>query len=229
MFDNMKKMQTIQLPLLVFAIVAVVSCQSTRTPSPVLASQEPYRSRTRRVTMDDPAQDILQDWKKETKARYNKQGLIRPDFGPWSEIESKPLQKLFPSHRFFTISWNEMPIDPDKGDTVGRAFGLYVTLAVDQNSGKKSEHFGFGNYEKFGTLLKHNSISIRTQEDARLVWDAFCDLHKKHWKNQGIKRIDSATWHLGVITIDDFHYYYRVTLDAQGVVQDAKLHADKVR
>ena len=80
-----------------------------------------------------------------------------------------------------------------------------------------------------GWLEERNGVKIESEKDARLVWDAFCDLHQKRWKNQGIKKIDSSTWHLGVITIDDFHYYYRVVLNADGIVQNAKLHAEEIK
>jgi hypothetical protein len=62
-----------------------------------------------------------------------------------------------------------------------------------------------------------------------LVWDGFCDLHQKHWKDHGIEMKDQRRWHLGVITLGDFHYYYEVLLDDEGKVVSGKLHADKIK
>jgi hypothetical protein len=102
-------------------------------------------------------------------------------------------------------------------------------LAVNAGKRTTQEFFGYGNYEEFGTLLSQQGVTIRSSEEASLVWSAFCDLHQKHWKDQEIQKIDDRTWHLGAKTIDRFHYYYRVDLDQEHKVIRGKLFADEIK
>lgn len=197
--------------------------------SSLLAAEGPYRAKLLKVTDDDPIHDTLSAWKEKTKERYAKSGDSRPEFDSWSEIPSESLKTLFPEYSFFTVHWNEMPTEKGKGEKlVSRAYGLYVTLACNKSEGEWSELFGYGNYEEYGRLLTKEKVTLQSKEKARIVWNGFCDLHQKHWKDQGIERKSESVWHLGVITIDDFHYYYRVEVSEEGEILSAKLHADKI-
>jgi hypothetical protein len=205
------------------AILLLLCCVS------LLAADGPFRTKFLKVPEDDPIQPTLNAWKEKVTKRYAETCYSRPAFGSWSEIPSDSLKTLFPEHRFFTIHWNEMPIEEGKDDKlVSRAYGLYVTLACRKDKAEWIEIFGFGNYEEYGRLLAQENVILSTEEQARVIWEGFCDLHQKHWKDQGIERKDDTIWHLGVITIRDFHYYYRVNVDELGKVISGKLHADKI-
>ena len=194
-----------------------------------LAEKGPWRAEFKRVETSDPAMPILSKWQAGVIERYRKDGQTQPDFGPWLEIPSESLRRLFPDLRFITIHWDEVSVPGAAEDLVSRAGDLFVILAVNSTKQTTQELFGCGNYEEFGSLLSERGATIKSPEDATLVWNAFCDLHQKHWKDQGITRIDDTTWHLGVITIDRFHYYYRVDLDSEHKVIRGKLHADEIK
>jgi hypothetical protein len=104
--------------------------------------------------------------------------------------------------------------------------GNAVTLICNSNGKLVREIDHYGNYEPFGEFLAANRVTIRSPEDAKLVWEAFCDLHQKHWKDQRAIKISDTVWHLGDTTIGNFHYYYQIILDADQTVVSAKLHAD---
>jgi hypothetical protein len=207
---------------LVFAAFLVAVCVNAGAQVQLLSS-------LKSVSTNDVAFPCLKTWQSETLSRYQKDGLIEPKFSLWSEIETEPLRTLFPQYRFFTVSWDEIPGPSAGAKQVGMAFGLYVILAVGTQTNNISSFFGHGNYEEFGRFLNENKVRIRTEKDARTVWTAFCDFHQKRWENQGIERKTANIWHLGVIRIDKFLYYYEVIVDGDGGVQNAKLHADAVK
>ncbi|MCK4789288.1 MAG: hypothetical protein KAV87_36435 [Desulfobacteraceae bacterium] len=196
--------------------------------SPSIFAKEPFRTTLKQIAKDNPDLVILNKWQEKTQKKYDETGLINPQFSFWSEISTLALLKLFPAYRFYTISWNENATDTGKERHVSCAYGLYTMLSIHQETDEMKEYFGYGNYAPFGELLAMEKIQITSEEQAKLVWDAFRDLHQKHWKNQTIKQMNTKKWHLGVIAIDNFNYYYEVNLDDDGVVINGKLHADKI-
>jgi len=180
------------------------------------------------VEESDPATPALKQWKQTLAAKYKKGGIIVPDFSSSYELPSQSLKTLFPDKRFFAMSWCERPAEGKEKEAIGLAFCLGTTLVCDAEEKVIKEVFHTGNYEAFGELLSAEKVTIRNNRDAKIVWEAFCDLHQKHWKDQGIERKKDGVWHLGVTTTDDFHYYYQVKLDKQGAVMAGKLHADKI-
>lgn len=198
------------------------------------ADNGPWSAELVKVDPADPVMATLGKWQHAASESYRKGGHTLAQFGPWMEIPSPSLRQLFPELRFITIYWDEAPAPGNDASRdialrASRAFGLFIILAVDQGKGTTQEFSGYGNYEEFGTLLAEQRIQIDSPAQATLVWNAFCDLHQKHWKNQTQhERIDEHTWHLSVNTIDRFKYYYQVELDAKHTVVRAKLIADKV-
>ena len=171
----------------------------------------------------DPSLPTLLEWQRKIEASYAKDGRIRPDFGSWSELPFDTLKRLFPGLRFFTNAWLERAV-PGKGRVSGLGGGEY-TLVCDSKGKLVAEIYHYGNYESFGEILATNKIALRSPEDAKLVWDAFCDVHQKHWKDQPAIRVSDTVWHLGDTTIERFHYYYEVRLNDDQTVRSAKLHA----
>lgn len=214
------------MPFLVMKIIALflLSCAW------LLAAEGPYRAKFIEVAESDPIYRTLTTWKEKVTNKYSKSGYSRPEFGSWSEIPSESLKSLFPEFRFFTIHWNEVPIKERKNEEpASRAYGLYIMLACRIDREEWTELFGYGNYEEYGRLLARERVTLNTDEQARMIWDGFCDLHQKHWRNQGFERKSDTVWHLGMTIIDDVYYYYRVDVDTAGKVQAAKLHADKLK
>jgi len=193
-----------------------------------LAGDGPWRTEFKRIDPTDPVMPLLTEWQSKLIEAYRKNGNIQSQFGPLQEISSESLPRLFPGLRFIAIHWDETPV-PGNTKKLSMAYDLYTILAVDSIKKTTREFYGYGNYEEFGILLSDYGITINSHADAKLVWNAFCDLHQKQWKNQDIQRIDDTTWHLGAVTIDRFHYYYQVDLDSSHKVIRGKLHADRIK
>jgi hypothetical protein len=182
-----------------------------------------------KVEDSDPAVPALKEWQKSIEAKYRQGGVIVPSFSSWFVLSFDSLKSLFPQHRFFAVSWSERPAPGKEKEAIGLAFGLETTLVCDAAGKIIKEVHHTGNYEAFGELLNAAKVAIRTNDDAKLVWNAFCDIHQKHWQKQPAIKIDDKTWHLGAVTNDRFHYYYEVLLDNEDRVVSAKLHADEIK
>ncbi|MCF6313479.1 MAG: hypothetical protein L3J39_13625 [Verrucomicrobiales bacterium] len=182
-----------------------------------------------KVTDSDSATPALEEWQQNVEAKYKQDGLIVPTFSTWFVITADSLNTLFPRHRFFAISWSEMPTPGKEKEAIGLAIDLEITLVCDAEGKIAKEVHHTGNYEAFGELLNAANVVIRSTDDAKLVWNAFCGIHQKHWQKQPPIKIDGKTWHLGDVTIGRFHYYYEVLLDADFRVASAKLHADEIK
>ena len=201
-----------------FVLVAVVAS---------LASGQVQVERWPVVPKDDMIRPTLDKWCKTLQAGHDRRELIQPRFSEWLEISSDDLRTLFPSYRFAVITWDELEHPRAREKVIGRAFGLQVTLAIDAASGKGAEFFGSGNYEQFGAFLFERGVMIQGEDDAKRVWNAFCEIHQHHWRDYGIDHPDKLTWHLGINEIGEYRYYYEVSLDSANKVVSAKLHAVK--
>jgi len=183
-----------------------------------------------RVTKSDPIYPVLEESRSQIEKRYEESKRALPVFSDWVQVQSPAAARLFPSLRFAGISWDERAHPDVKDRTVNLAFGLQTTVGVQTSSNRiQVELSGFGNYEAFGGLLATNHVRIHDAADAKTVWEAFCDLHFKHWQSQPSVKKSDKIWHLGDVTIDRFHYYYEVILDDDHIVKSAGLHADEVK
>lgn len=181
-----------------------------------------------KVADTDSAAPELKKWQQRVEAEYRQGGMIVPRFSSAFELPFESLKILFPQHRFFAISWLETPAPGKEKIALGLS-SPEVTLVCDTAGKIVKEVNHTGNYEAFGELLNATKVVLRTNEDAKLVWNAFCDIHQHHWREQPAIKIDDRTWHLGDVTIDRFHYYYEVLLDAELRVKTAKLQADEIK
>lgn len=207
----------------------------------ILVSIAPVTNLSAQVRLDtatfvqktDPIYPSLEEYRLQILKQYDDTKQAQPAFSNWVDVQSAAVNDLFPLLRFAAITWDERvhPEAKNKKDIGWNyAFGLQVTIGVDRSSNQIKYKFdGYGNYEPFGKLLADNQIRIRNAEDARTVWEAFCDLHFKHWKSQPAIRKSESVWHLGDVTSDRFHYYYEVNLDERQRVKAARLHADEVK
>ena len=179
------------------------------------------------VPESDPVFTALKEWQVDVEAQYKKSGVVISIFSPWFELPFDSLTTLLSKHRFFTISGSEKTA-PGKEEVIGLAMNLSRTVVCDPEGKIIKTLSHWGNYEEFGELLHASNVSIRSHDDAKLVWNAFCDSHQRHWHKHQATRIDEKTWHLGDHTIDKFHYYYEVLIDRNSRVLSAKLRADEI-
>lgn len=175
----------------------------------------------------DPMRPHLEAWQTNMSAGYAAGGHTEAEYGEWLEILSLPLQELFPELRFFYIWWSEAAVDPGEEPRVyGRGLGLSATVICDQDGPLSTGLLNWGNYEGFGELLKTYEVRLRDEGDARKIWEAFCDLHRKGWRKQGHEKKGDLRWHLGQFSKGGYHYYYDLRLDDQQRVISGKLEAD---
>ena len=177
------------------------------------------------VAADDITMPALRAWQQKVVENYSKNGIAEAHFSSWAELPFPSLKKLFPGLRFFTASWDERPAPGKEKQALGLGGGEY-TLICSADGKLAKEIYHYGNYDPYGDFLATKKVSIRSPEDAKLVWDGFCDLHQKHWQDQSAIKISDTIWHLGNKTIDGVHYYYEVVLDAAQTITSARLHAD---
>src|SRR5262245_5976460 len=77
--------------------------------TPVVSAQI-RQSLLNRVSDDDAAMPTLRGWQDKITADYSKHGNVEARFTAWYELPFSSLQRLFPGHRFFTISWSQRAI-----------------------------------------------------------------------------------------------------------------------
>ena len=84
------------------------------------------------------------------------------------------IRKVFPGHRFYVVNWDECPRDK-ANPPAGLAVGLYVTLAIDAE-GQVTRLVPYGNQGAFGQFLNCAGVVIRSEQEARGVWEAYCEV-----------------------------------------------------
>lgn len=182
------------------------------------------------VARNDPAWTMLRQKEEEIRASYREHNPhLKPGFVVSGEFSAPSLTKLFPGYRFLTLVWNE-----ERDETVKEPDGVFdqgtpglsTILAYDNERRKPTEFQPYGNYEEYGSFLAKHKVKLATDADARVIWDAFCDLHGKQWQKQGIKRKHEKAWHLGTTTIEGTCYYYEVLLDDQKQVVSGQLRSE---
>lgn len=86
---------------------------------------------------------------------------------------------------------------------MGLCLLIEETVGINIDNGKIEEDFSCGgDYEPFGKLLITNKVVLRDNANAKRIWDAFCDIHHRHWKELPIKKISDTEWHLGIMSYD---------------------------
>lgn len=146
------------------------------------------------VAPDDPAMPTLLEWQKKVTDNYNaSESFARAHFSSWAEQAFPSLKSLFPQLRFFTTDWSETPAPGKEREAVGLGLGIEVTLVCDSKGKLVKELFHTGNYDPFGELLAANKVAIRSDGDAKLVWEAFCDVHQRHWKEQPARKVSDPS------------------------------------
>lgn len=158
---------------------------------------------TAAVSEDDPIFQPLTSYQAAIEAVYEKGQTARPVFTKWVRVESPAAAQLFPVLRFASVSWSETADPAATTHQVSLAIGLETTLAVDPTTQRvEAKLHGTGNYEEFGKMLVDHAIPLRNEADAKTVWDAFCELHHRHWKDHPARKVSDSEWHLGLASYD---------------------------
>ncbi len=134
--------------------------------------------------------------------RYEDGKCARPLFSDWMRVNSPAAAKLFPKLQFASISWS-LRRHPEAKGSVALAEGLKVTVAIDAATKRiiKELHCG-GNYEAYGKLLVDRRALLRDAAEAKLVWEAFGDIHHIGSKKWPCKKVSASEWHLGISRSD---------------------------
>jgi hypothetical protein len=137
---------------------------------------------------------------------------------PARRVDSPALREVFPGHAFLYLSWQDRAADPERPIHIAHLLYAITAIAPD---GSRSRHFGYGEHESFGGLLARAGVRIRTEEEARRVYRAYCDLFRKSWTLPCVR--ESATvWRLGVVLVGGRRYSYEVVVGAGGEVVSGK-------
>lgn len=174
------------------------------------------------ISPDNPDNRILDEWLGNQKMSMEQGRMIQVTFKPWQEFSGPALKELLPHHRFYLTSYRGTTTRKGRGK-VKDEFFITVLASVDQSSRTLRIYDEYGNYEPFADLLREGRIVIDSQLQARRVWDAFCELHRKAWRDQPSRQIDDYEWWLGEIIIDQIRYVYRVSVDDRGRVLSGRL------
>jgi hypothetical protein len=155
---------------------------------------------------------------------------ITPEFYFPLEVKSDVVTRLFPNHRFFILSWNEQPSPENKEKILGLAGNLYVIIIVAPDGSIELLNDATTAYSEFFTFVIKQKLSIRSQEDARDIWMAFCDIHQHFWHSRDLQQITATQWHLGKYrSVDRFNYQvmyetaYVIDLNPDQTLQSIKL------
>ena len=180
-----------------------------------------------KIARNNPDRKLIASEVQAVVSSYQKPAYAPPNMAEPMQLKTPALKRLFPKHRFYLIGWDMVAADPKSAVPI--AFGLYFTLVVPPQ-GEAIKLFGYGNYEDFGSLLHLNGVKLKSTEDADLIWTAFNDIHQKKWFDQRKHRQISPTeWALSEQQIDNYKYWYHITLDADQVVTAAKLMSEDTK
>ncbi len=177
--------------------------------------------------IDEKNQDykLVQEEINGVRQMYENSKLVTAKIYDSYSIESYSITKLFPDYRFYVISWDQKEINPNLPSSqrpVGLAFDLRFTVAYS-STGSKKKFIGYTNrFKEYGKFLKEHRIRIQTKEDAKLVWDALCEIHCADRKESNNRRLTKNIWHLGIRKVRTTTSFYEVELDDNGYIQSLK-------
>jgi hypothetical protein len=151
-------------------------------------------------------------------------------------IESDILESLFKDYVFISLPY-ELKYTHD-AEHYSRTIGIHhYTIAVNETCNKQYVFWEYGNYEEFGDFLRDEGITVNSIEDAKIIWEAFRDIHNKGSEGDFVK-MDNNKWKLAR-HLNDFRsisdseeireeYYYLLELAEDKTVIKGMLHCDIV-
>jgi hypothetical protein len=118
------------------------------------------------------------------------------------KVDSPAAAKLFPNLRFASLVW-DMHRHPESKEQVGLAQGLEMVVAIDTKTNRLTKELWIhDNHEKLGKLLADYKVTLRDAAEARLIWDAACDIYGQGSKTAPMKKISDSEWRFGIESHD---------------------------
>ncbi|MBM80609.1 MAG: hypothetical protein CMJ78_08460 [Planctomycetaceae bacterium] len=175
----------------------VVFTQSKEDVLDVIASRD-----GKAIVQDSELHPIVMKHQAEVEQKYVEGKCKLATFTKWCEVNSSAAEKMFPNWRYAAVRWDEKR-NPKWKKPVSLAARLSKTLVIDAKRKKiVAELYGWGNYEAFGKLIVDRRVKIKDAKQARLVWTAFCELHRKFSPTAKIERASDNEWRLGISSYD---------------------------
>lgn len=218
-----KRVVALSLILLALTVVSpgkTARADSLTTSSLAMAARYPWLSGTKYVppfspvAFDDPDKPIVDAEVSSLVSGYEESHHALADATEPARLQTDALTRLFPGYGFYMIGWSEAP-PPSGGRRRGGYFsGLFYCLAIVPN-GEKTRLENGGDQGRYAKFLWDNGVSIKSEEDARQVWLALCDIFQISQHSPKVIHISPTEWHLGVYTnAYGQHGYYCVMLNA---------------
>lgn len=144
---------------------------------------------------------------------------------------SAALTHLFPHSRFVEVPWI-FQLNPAAKNLYSIPFGLFDVFAISDQGPQESIFHSSGNSAEFGLFLHAHGIKVRNKTMADEVARAFADIYGLSLCCNDLRHSQSE-WYLGyrespfrsVSSYEEKRdaFYYRLTVDSNGVVLDGTL------
>lgn len=117
-------------------------------------------------------------------------------------IEEQAGRTLFPKWDFYAFLYSNYLKKGFEEAAVHLAGRLGHTLAVEKETGAILRLDHYGNHVAYGDLLKRAGAVFGNGDDARRIWDAFCEIHCKSWIGYAAQKTAEGEWRLGIYSYD---------------------------
>ncbi len=154
------------------------------------------------ISKKDAIYPVLTEFRTAMQKREEEEKQVRSTFHDWIKVDSPAAAKLFPNLRFASLVW-DMHCHPESKERVSLAQGLEMVVAIDTKTNRLAKELGvYDNHDKFGKLLADYKATLRDAAEARLIWDASCDVYGQGSKTAPLKKITDSEWQLGIQSHD---------------------------
>jgi hypothetical protein len=200
------------------------SFKSAKTAGEVRLSRayiRPDDSQLYAINANDRADAVVKELLASIEHRYASDPVCYAAVDYSKEMKGRATRQLFPDYRFFVYQWAEKAKNPSEF-VCGTVF--LEAFCFDRNF-QITKFRSVSNRREFGELLAKEKVKIDGEPNARLVWDAFCEVYRWPFKTDKIEQISDRVWHLGVVD-KGLHTrgkaYYEVRLNENLTVESAK-------
>jgi hypothetical protein len=154
------------------------------------------------ISKEDVISSVLAEYRAAMQKREEERKQVRSTFRDWIKVTSPAAAKLFPDLRFASLVW-DMHRHPEYKGPVSLALGLEMVVAIDRKTNRLTrELWVYNNHDEFGKLLADYKVTLRDAAEAKLVWDASCDIYGMGSKTAPMKKISDSEWRLGITSYD---------------------------
>jgi hypothetical protein len=194
---------------------------------PVSANGQARQNPANIISKKDAIYPVLAEYRAAMQKREEEGKQVRSTFHDWIEVDSPAAAKLFPNLRFASLQWDMHHHPEYKGQPLSLALGLKMVVAVDTKRNRLArELWVHNNHDEFGKLLADFKVKLRNAAEAKLVWDASCDIYGQGSQTAPMKKVSDSEWHFGIEshdqttsvvdgfkTVQTITYYMRVLVD----------------